>query len=93
MRMLSIEDGQAILEALEATNRALVALAHSKSDPVDDEVLSTHQAAELLGVSPSTMRALLIAGKIPYKDLSVGGSKSLPRILKSDILAYMRLRD
>jgi excisionase family DNA binding protein len=93
MRMLSIEDGQVILEALEAVTRAISVLANSKAEPVEDEVLSTRQAAELLGVSPSTMRAILISGKIPYKDLSGGGSKGLPRILKSDILAYMRLRD
>jgi excisionase family DNA binding protein len=52
----------------------------------DDRVLSTEEAAELLGVKPKTVRLWAKTGKIPAR--RVGGK--LWRFSRAQVLAFIR---
>ena len=51
----------------------------------ESDLISTGQAARLLGVTPVTVRRLLDSGRIPYARLFDGGKRL---ILRRDVLEY-----
>ncbi len=76
-------------QIIDALRQTLVALARNQAVTIlpTDTLLTTQQAAEVLGVSRPTLIKILEAGDIPY--LTPGRHR---RIQLTDVLAYQRRR-
>lgn len=78
---LTTGDGRAIPLTDEQIGKVMGALTSGE----EPDLISTGQAARLLGVTPVTVRRLLDSGRIPYARLFDGGKRL---ILRRDVLEY-----
>ncbi len=53
------------------------------------ELFTPQQAADMLGLSPKTVRGLIRAGAVPATDVHAGCGKPLWRATRADILTYV----
>jgi excisionase family DNA binding protein len=53
------------------------------------DLFTPAQAADVLGLSPKTVRGLIRAGGIPATDVHAGCGKPLWRATRADILGYV----
>ncbi|MDO5067801.1 MAG: helix-turn-helix domain-containing protein [Propionibacteriaceae bacterium] len=85
-------DGQTVplpLEAFEVLSRVADAMRHGKAITVApvDQLLTTQEAADFLGVSRPTVVKLLTAGRIPHTAPGMGRHR---RVRLADLLEYQR---
>ena len=64
----------------------------SKVDPLGCRLLSSKEAAALIGVSCDILLAHVRAGRIPYIDVGCGGRRIIRRFHPADIEAFVQAR-
>lgn len=91
MKTLTMEQAEKLLNALKATSEAVTMLMEAADTPInEDEVFSAEEAAQFLKVSKGTLLRLVHERKIPFRNFASSPGKILPRMLKSDLIAFIK---
>lgn len=64
-------------------------LVRAKLGMTRGDLFTPQQAADMLGLSPKTVRRLIVDGRLPASDLHGGDGRPLWRATRADILAYV----
>ena len=59
---------------------------------MDDQLLTSHEVAQMLGLKPQTVRDAAWRGRLPCVRLWTGRRKTLLRFQRSEIEAFIRAR-